>query len=259
MMEENSTTALADDQSTQTEPNEATEQQTATATADNSDNLDASQETDTKDDNSSGEGETPPPKFDDDLDDWAAKTGRKAPESDDERELLQEIRNGQRDYSRKQQAAKEFDKTLKDNKPTTNSQEDDDEDPLEKKYRDLSERLSNSENTRIRSEYFATNDVTEDESKIMGDILKEKVDKGGQKAFDYWTDPDNLQDWHDLAKARLAKSTDTSQIEAEAARRERVRIAKESQANGPARNATTTTSSKKTLDQERLERFSNWE
>lgn len=87
----------------------------------------------------------------------------------------------------------------------------------------------------------------------MGEILQEKVDKAQtpeqkKAAFDYWTNPDNLEDWHALAKARLVSTTDTTVIEQEAARKERERIAKESQANGGGRAATTTTEKKSGYD-----------
>lgn len=231
---------------------QGTDQQTPT---DGKDNLEDTSKSDTPTDGdqkpTEGSDDTPAPKtFDKDLDEWAEKTGRAKPESDRERELYQEIRDGQREFSRSKQAKdveKDVNKAIQDAKPTDDKPEDDEDDerdPVEKRQDELEARLAESEALRLRGEYFTEKSVTEEESKVMGEILKEKVDKGGQKAFDYWTDPANLEDWHTLAKARLAANQDTSVIEEEAARKERARIAKEHQAGGPSRNATVTTPAK---------------
>lgn len=254
MDEEKSTTPAADNQEEVQTPTDqqGTDQQTQTPTG--KDNLDETSKSDTPtDDDKSKEGadDTPAPKtFDKDLDEWAEKTGRAKPESDRERELYQEIRDSQREFSRSKQAKdsqKEVDKAIQDAKPTDDKpdeDEDDDRDPVEKRQDAIEQQLADERALRARSEYFTEKSVTEEESKVMGEILKEKVDKGGQKAFDYWTDPANLEDWHTLAKARLATNQDTSVIEEEAARKERARIAKEHQAGGPSRNATVTTPAK---------------
>lgn len=257
-MDEKSTTDAADNQDVDskatTEDNQQTDQDKATTENQNDankgdDNLDTSKSTDTSDDDDkskTGEDEdNSAPKFDTDLDEWAEKTGRPKPESDRERELYQEIRDGQREYSRSKQAKdsqSEVDKAIQDAKPADNKQEDDDDDrdPVEKRQDDLEARLAESEALRARESYFNEKSVTPEESKAMGEILKEKVDKGGKAAFDYWTNPDQLEDWHALAKARIASATDTTAIEQEAARKERARIAKEHQAGGPSRSATTT-------------------
>lgn len=130
---------------------------------------------------------------------------------------------------------------LADDNKQGDDDNDDDSDPLAKEVADLKKANRDERTARLQSEYFSTHPVTPEESKVMGEILKEKVDKGGKTAYDYWTNPDNLEDWHMLAKARLAATTDTSEIEAEAARKERARIAKEQQASGPSRNASTQT------------------
>lgn len=241
-------TANADDNQSTDQDKATTDQQTADK---DSDNLDTSESTDKSDDEDKDSktddaDDTSATKFDDDLDDWAKKTKRAVPTTDAERALLQEIRDGQRQFSRDQQAkdnSKEIDKAVKDAKP---EEDDDDDDRTE--VEKLNDRINESENLRMRSEYFTEKEVTAEESKIMGEILQEKVDKGGKAAYDYWTNPEQLEDWHTLAKARLSTSgADKTAIEQEAARKERDRIAKESQANnGASRNASTQGATKKT-------------
>lgn len=249
MDEDKSTTPAADNHEEETPTDQQGTDQQTDKDVDNLDETSKSTEQSGDDDKKSeteGKDDTPAPKFDTDLDEWAEKTGRPKPESDRERELYQEIRNGQREYSRSKQAKdaeKDVDKVIKDAKPADDKAEEEDE---ELDAGERAERMITEErNIRLRSEYFTVNAVTPEESKVMGEILKEKVDKGGRAAFDYWTDPNNLEDWHTLAKARLAANTDTSAIEEEAARKERARIAKEHQAGGPSRNATTPTTKEK--------------
>lgn len=282
-MENDSTTDAANNQADDTSNGAATDSNATTEeqTANNGDNLNTSDSTDsttsaddgstttTTDENSSNE-VTPAPKFDTDLDQWAEKTGRPVPTNDSERALLQEVRDGQREFTRQQQA-KEAAKGINDaaNETKPQVQDEDYADPLEKKQADLESRLNASETLRLRSEYVSEKGVTLEESNAMGAILKEKVEKAaaispekGKAAFDFWTDPANLEDWHTLAKAKLAAaggSSDTSAIEQAAAQKERERIARESKANGPARNASTASTGAKTEDQKRLERFSNWD
>lgn len=255
----NETTTAADDQSQTTDPN-ATASQTTTDTT-GSDNLDTSKTTDTTstgDDKTTttteGDAGTPAKKFDTDLDEWAGKTNRAVPSTDRERELYQEIRDSQRDFSRSRQAKDStaavqtaVDSAKPDNKVDP---ENDERDPLEVRQDAMEAQFREERTLRHRSEYFTEKSVTADEGKTMGEILKEKVDRAAtpaakQAAYDYWTDPNNLEDWHDLAKARLAVSPDISVVEQEAARKERERIAKESQAAGGNRNATTTSTEKK--------------
>lgn len=247
---------MDEEKSTTTEATQETESQVTDQQTDQQvDNLDESSKSteqsaddDKKSETEGEEDDSASTKFDDDLDEWAEKTGRVKPESDRERELYQEIRDGQREYSRSKQKESQdsLDKAIKDSKPTAdNKQDDDDErDPVERRQDALEARLAESEAKNARSEYFNEFNVTEQESKVMGEILKEKVDKGGKAAFDYWTNPDQLADWHALAKARLTTTQDTSVIAEEAARKERERIAKESQANGASRSASTTQTQK---------------
>jgi hypothetical protein len=230
----------------------ATGSQTATDTT-GSDNLDTSKTTDTTSaggDKSTDEGDkgSPAPKFDTDLDEWAEKTKRPVPTTDRERELYQEIRNSQRDFSRSKQAkdaTQSVDKAITAIKPADNKGEDDERDPVEIRQDALEETLAEERSLRVRSEYFSEKSVDQKTADVMGEILKEKVDRAAtpeakQQAFKYWTHPDQLEDWHALANARLATVKDTTVIEQEAARKERERIAKESQANGGTRSATTT-------------------
>lgn len=233
---------------------------------DNANNQDTSKSTDTSgdDDKSTnedkGEDKAPALKIDTDLDDWAAKAGHEVPETDRERALLQKLRNGSRDFTREQQAKKAeqtFNKATTSAKPKVDD-DDDDGDPLEKDIKSVKAELQEERALRMRSEYFNSNGVTMDETLVMGEILKEKAERGGKSAFDYWSAPENLQDLHDLAKVRMASKADSS-VADEAVRVERERIAKESKANGSTRNATSTSTGSKTEEEQRLERFSNWD
>lgn len=267
-MENDTTTVASDTQeddankgTTTTDQNTTTtESKTATDTT-GSDNLDTSKSTDTSadDDKSTTEvtTDTSTPKFDTDLDEWAVKTNRPVPETDRERALYQEIRDGQREFSRSKQtkdALTDAEKAIQTAKPADDKQvtddDDDERDPVEKRQDAIESQLTEERHLRLRGEYFTEKSVTPEQSKVMGEILKEKVDRAAtpeakKQAFDYWTHPDQLADWHELAKARLTTATDTTVIEEEAARKERERIAKESQAAGTSRNATTTTTEKK--------------
>lgn len=261
-MDEDSTTANADNQddaskgTTVTDPNKATDSKTADdKTA--SDNLDTSKKSD-EDTSAAGDDkksktdetnkDTSTPKFDTDLDEWAEKTNRAKPTTDRERELYQEIRDGQREFSRGKQAkdaTQSIDKAIEKATPADNKQVDDDdeEDPVAKDVAELKRQNREERSTRLRGEYFTEKSVSQEESDTMGAILQEKVDKAKtpeakQQVIDYWTNPEQLEDWHMLAKARLNQAgTDTTVIEEEAARKERERIAKESHSGGGNRNA----------------------
>lgn len=258
-MENDSTTDVTDNQTdadnaNQTDQSNTTEQQTDANTND-VDNLKKSDSTDDSNDDS-GDDNSSAPKFDTDLDEWAEKTKRPTPTTDRERELYQEIRNGQREFSRSKQAKEStstVDAAIAQAKPADNKTDDDDErDPVEVRQDNLEARLAESEALRVRSEYFTDKSVDKATADEMGKILQEKVERAKtpeakKQAFDYWTHPDQLDDWHALAKARSVTS-DTTVIEEEAARKERARIAKESQAAGTGRNATTTTEKKTGYD-----------
>lgn len=245
-MDETSTTAT-DNLDTTVQDQGATDNQTA----DTGDNLETNSSTNDQDAGSSDAGATnddsaSTPKFDADLNDWAAKTGRAVPESDRERALYQEIRDSQREFSRSKQAqdaSKDILKAIQDAKPADDTQDDGDEgydDELVKTVAELKAANEQERALRQRSEFFTEKSVTEEQAATMGEILKEKVERGGKAAYDYWTNPANLDDWYDLAKARLL-NIDTSALQEEAARQERERIAKESAASGSRRSASTTT------------------
>lgn len=254
---------------------------TGEQTGDDTDNLETSEsdddsETEENDDSDEADGDNSGAsdeelEIDPDLDEWAEKTKRPVPTTDAERMLLQEIRNGQREYSRAHQG-KETATKLKDGiaaaKPEGEQDNSDDGDPLAKRQDRLEADLAEERALRQRGEYLNQNEVSDDEVTAMGEILKEKVDKAPtakakREAFDYWTNPTHLEDWHDLARIRLAKAGDSGDdratIEAEAARKERVRLAKESRANGSNRNAASTRTGEKTEDEKRLERFQKWD
>lgn len=212
--------------------------------------------------------DAPASKFDTDLDEWAESRGYEKPRDDKDRRLLQDIRNGQRDFSRDQQAKKtasKLEQSIQGAKPDDaknkqgSDEDDEDIDPLEKRTDSLESELKEERNVRLRSEYVSANGVTDEEVDVMGEILKEEADLNGLEAFEFWSSPGQLPKLHTLAKAKLTESQDPSEIEREAARKERERIAKEHQANGSARNASNVTSTDKTAEEKRLERFSNWD
>lgn len=257
------------DSTTVTDPQAGTD----TQPADQGDNLDPSKSTDDSADGdkpTDGEDDAPASTFDKDLDDWIGKKGYPAPETDEQRKAYQDARNEQREFTRTRQAekaandAKALGDKIQTAKPTADGDEDEEIDPIEKDVAELKAAAIEERNTRLQSEYITTNNVSTEEVEAMGAILKEMVDKAEtpeeKKAeFDYWTNPKRLDRWHKLAKASLGDGgVDTKTVEDEAARKERERIAKESQANSPGRGAKTQTPGKKTPEQERLERFSTW-
>mgnify|MGYP000846118151 CR=1 FL=1 len=247
-------------------------------TADNGNNLEPSKSTDT----TSADGDQKPTgdsesnddsaslNIDEDLDDWAERRGFPKAETDEQRQAYQKTRNDQREFTKSRQAEKDaalpedLNKEIQDNKPESEDDDDEFEDDTEKRLKKLESEREQERVTRLQSEFYTTNNVTESEGKAILDIFKEKVStptspEAKQRAFDYWSSPDALPDLLDLAKARLASSQDTSVIEDEAAKAERERIAKESNANSPGRGAKNPVPGTKTEEQKRLERFSNWD
>lgn len=266
-MSEVSTTVEDNSSDATQDPISTTDQQTA----DNSDNLDNGQNQDQSLEAESQEAESqeaPAYQFDDDLDDWIAKRGLQA-ETEEQKQSLQELRNEQREFTRQRQAEKEsqnvraLGEELHSMRPEADS-EDDFEDPLESKVNALERQLSIESSTRMQTEFYIANKVTDEEHQAIISILKEKVttpktQADQKRAFDYWSSPAALPDLLDIAKGRLAAGIDTSVAFDEGARKERERIAKESQATSPPRGAKTYTSGAKTPEQERLERFSKWD
>lgn len=269
-MDEKSTTVVDDstaDASTGTTTDE-TITTTDNKTAETGDNLDPSKSADTtvadddkKSDTTTKTDDAPASKFDDDLDDWITKRGLKVPETDAEKQALQELRNDQREFTRERQAKKDAEDLAKaqaEAKPG-DSDDDDEEDPLAKDVKDLKENLKQEKVTRLQSEFYTSNKITPEEHKMILDVMKEKfaaptTPEGKKRAFELWSSTDALPDLLDLAKARLvAASKDV--IADEAALEERERIARESNAKSPGRSATNTTTSDKTEDEARLERF----
>lgn len=275
-MDEDSTTGAANDQTTdatQGATGADSQATTDTQTGENADNLATSDSTeksgdaDAKADNKGDD--TSASKFDDDLDQWAEKTGRPKPSTDAERQAYQDLRDSQREFTRQRQGkdeASKLDKTIKDAKTDLKSEDDSIDDPFVKRVSDLEESLAQERAMRQRSEYFADNNVSNEEAATMGEILKEKIDRAGTpeaklKALEFWTDPANLADWHTLAQARLAKGNGdaVAQAAAEAAQKERERLAKVTASDAPNRSASKIDPAKKTEEQARLERFSNWD
>lgn len=242
------------------------------------DNLDdASKSTDDKtadddktptDDKKTDDTPATPLKLDDDLDDWITKRGLKVPETDAEKQSLQELRNEQREFTKTRQAdkaakaAKELGDEIHKNKPADDS-DDDDLDPLEKRQKKLEEDFEADKTTRAQGDFYRDNGLTADspEHKAILDIFRENTTKGDtieeKKAdLEYWSNPKRLPLLLELAKARVSGSTDTNAIADKAAREERERIARESESKSPGRAATTTTtSSDKSEDEARTERF----
>jgi hypothetical protein len=209
-----------------------------TQTAGKGDDL-ASEDSETED--SAADDKTPV--FDSDLDDWAEKTGHDKPETDKERKLMQDLRDSKREFTQKRQskATEDLSKVIRETNPKAKT-DDDTVDPLEKDVKDLKERLEKAETRQRMSEYLGTHDMSAAEQEAMKEILEERVAKGGQKAFDYLTDPENLGDWHDLAKLKLAGAADpTTEATDKARQEERERLAKISKSGGPSRSAKATT------------------
>lgn len=219
--------------------------------------------------NEDGDDAPASPKLDEDIVDWAEKRGLKPPETDAEKAAVQTLRDEQREYTKSRQAdkatkdAQELSKEVQTSKPELDD-EDDDIDPVTKRQDKIESDMAAEKTTRLQSEFYSTNSVTPEQHKALLDIYKEKVSspatpEAKQRAFEIWSDPSALPDLLDLANARMAKGSDPSAVADEAARKERERIARESQANSPGRGAKSTTSGNKTPEQERLDRFSNWE
>lgn len=205
------------------------------------------------------------PKFDDDLDSWIEGQKLAKPESDEQKQAYQDLRNGQREFTREQQAKREAAdaKALGDeiDKAKTDNSEDDEEieDPLEKDVKSLKDDLRAERTTRLQSEFYTTNKVTAEEHQQILSIMKEKFAKpatveGKKAAIDYWGSTDALPDLLEIAQARVSKGA-SSTVADEAAQAERERIAKESEANSPGRSATVTSTNDKTSGQERTERL----
>lgn len=206
--------------------------------------------------------EDAPASFDDDIDDWISKRGLPTPENDAQKQAYQDMRNGQREFTREQQAKKDvtaLGDTVKDaNKETLNDEDDDEDDPLEKRLSAVEKQRDEERTTRLQSEFYTTNKINDAEHKAIMEIYKEKVNRpttevGKRDALKLWSNPDSLPDLLDLAKARLANSTDNSALKDEAAREEREKIAQESQAKSPSRSATTTSTDDKSAEQTRTD------
>lgn len=243
----------AADTTTTTDPQPGT----GDGTGDDANNPDPSKSTDDKaadgdnkpaDDNSKDDNPTSP--LDDDLDDWIKGRGLAVPTDDKQKQAYQDLRNSQREYTREQQSKKdaadlgsEVNKAKDENKPTAT--DDDLEDEDDKRISKLEADTARERTTRLQSEFYTTNGVTNDEHKQIMEIIKEKIAvqpsvEGKQKAIDLWGDPNSLPDLLDIARARLAKATDDTTVADEAARKEREKIAKESNASSPNRSATST-------------------
>lgn len=266
-MDNTSTTDTDNSASAIVDPNVSTDQ----GTGDSANNSDSSQSTvnvasDTT--NTTNTDGNPTSAFDSDLDEWIEKRGLKA-DSDEQRKAYQDLRNDQREYTKSRQAQKDADNAKALNaeisKINTDANEDDDDlDPLEKDVKILKASLAKAEESNQQRDFYETNKVTDEQHKAILDVMREKFAKATtpeskKAAIEYWTKPDALGDLLDLAKARLMNNTDTSLIAEEAARKERERIAKESNASSPGRGAKTTTTGDKTPEAERLARFSTWD
>lgn len=274
---ETSTTPV--DNSADSTAGATTEQTPITAGTDNqpgenTNDLDTSKSTDSAADGEKSttddEGGVSTPQFDSDIDEWAEKRFGSKPTTDEQRVAYQQARDEQREFTRSQQAkritddAKALADEIKSAKGEVTDDDDELEDPLEKDVKELREKLDAAEESRLQSEFYQTEKVTDTEGKVMVDVFKEKIAKaatpeGKRQALAFWSKPSALPDLLELAKARIVNGTDVAKDAAEeAARQEREKIAKESQANSPGRGAKSPTSGVKTPEQERLERFSKW-
>lgn len=218
-------------------------------------------------DTSDKKDDTPASQFDEDLGDWITKRGLPEPTDDAQKQKYQDLRNEQREFTRSQQEkraaddAKELGKAVNDAKADQDSDDDDDEglDPLEKRVKQNEDALAEERVTRQQSEFYRSNSVTPEQHKEILSVMKEKfaaptTPEGKKRAVELWSSPEALPDLLDLAKARLG-SAEKATIADEAAQQEREKIARESQAKSPGRSASQHTSSDKTEDEARLERF----
>jgi len=171
--------------------------------------------------------------FDQDLADWAAKTGRPTPTTEAEKKLLQEIRNNQRGFHANRQPktlADETTKAVSGIAPLLGDDNDGELDPSELRINKLEQEVQQEKFNRVLTEFFVGQNVTAEVSDSMQTFLKEKVEQGGKQAYDYWTNPANLQDWHDLARARVQAVTGSSHVAEQAKAQERERLAQLQQA-----------------------------
>lgn len=263
------------DSTTSTDPNAGTDNQPDQPTDgqqpdSSSKSTDSSADGDKSTDGGNADDAPASPKLDDDLADWAAKRGFPEATTDEQRAAYQTQRDEQREFTRTRQAdkaaddAKALGKEINDAKPEPSGDDDDELDPLEKRQNAVEAQLKEERTTRLQSEFYNSNSVTPEQHEALLSVFKEKTTspgtpEGRKRAFELWSDPDALPDLLDLAKAKMAKGSDTSVIEDEAARKEREKIARESHANSPGRGAKAPTSSDKTEEQKRLDRFSNWD
>jgi hypothetical protein len=230
------------------------------------DNLDGSKPTDGSD----GGDKTPPEKkddtpvstFDDDIDDWIKKRNLPVPTDDAQKQEYQNLRNEQREFTRERQAKKDagvLGDVIADTKKDILT-DDDEDDETEKRLNKLeADRVAERE-TRLQSEFYTTNKVSDTEHKAILDIYREKTSRATtpeakKAAVELWSSPDMLPDLLDLARAKIAKTTDNSAVADEAARKERERIARESEANSPRGAASTTSTQDKTADQAAIDRW----
>lgn len=268
-MTEQSTTA---DENNQDTDSQATDQQTAN----NSDNLDTSNsdQNQADDDNQNNDsnndgGKETPATFDDDLEEWMDKRKLPKAETDEQKQAYQDLRNSQREFTREQQLKKDaeaLNQGIQDERKElkTDDEDDDNDDEYDKRLKAMEADRDAERTIRLQSEFYVQNKVSDAEHKAILDIIKEKVtraptNEGKLKALDLWGSHEALPDLLDLAKARVSKSTDPSAAEEAAAKAERERIAKESNANSTKRGAKTVTTSDKTPEQQRLERFQSWD
>lgn len=257
------------DDHSQTDSNESAEPQEAqeaeAPSEDTSTDEETGSESQATSESEEDETTTPASQFDSDLDEWA-KTRGKTLETDEDRIQAQNERNQQREFTRERQAAKqaaELQQSIESLLPQEEEETGDFEyeDPLETELKKTQAEMAKMKATfneerilRQRSEYIVDKKVTDEESKVMGDLLKELVAEGGKPAYEYWTDPKNLKTWHELAQARLARSLGTSDVEEQARSSERERLAKVTNANGPSMSANSVTTQKqKTAEEIRLE------
>lgn len=268
---DNDPTTPVDDPAASADPSASADPTgTGQGTDENANNPDPSKPADTTDaggdktpPTDSAAADTPAP-LDADIDDWAEKKGLPKAASDEQKRAYQDMRNEQRDFTRERQAKKDS-ATLADSVTKTKdglkpTEGDDELDPMEKRLAAVEADRIAERTTRLQSEFYTTEKVTPEEHKAILEIFKEKVDrqlddKSKLAAVDLWGAPEALPDLLDIARARLAKSTDTTDVADKAAREERERIARESNAKSPGRSASVTTTSDKTEDEARAERF----
>lgn len=223
--------------------------------------VDSTDDKETDETKTTDEAEAPVTEYDKDLDSWAEKRGLPKLTTDLERKLAQDSRNQQREFASNRDAekrAQEIAKAIEESAaemdtpdPSVDPEEYDDEDPVMKRLNQLEAERAAEKQEAQRNNFLMGADASDAEVKEMGEMLKEFASVKDKASHDYFTK--NTDKWLALAKARLASQIDSSDIQAEAAQKERERLANIQKAQGPSMSATSTVTASNENENEDLE------